>query len=79
MIATLGFHGPIAPDHNDQMTRIADAALRWSVVHWVAAAGLSLYAVTGLVILTSGSRLTEGWWTMTAWAVGAGRRRDRGK
>ncbi|MBA2457736.1 MAG: hypothetical protein H0V43_02130 [Gemmatimonadales bacterium] len=69
MIAALGFHGPIAPDLNDQMTRIADAALRWSVAHWIAAAALSLYAVTGLIMLTSGSRLTEGWWTMTAWAV----------
>lgn len=68
MIATLGFHGSIAPDHNDH-NEIADAALRWSVVHWIAAAGLSLYAVTGLVILTSGSRLTKGWWTMTVWAV----------
>lgn len=37
MIAVLVFHGPIAHDLNDQMTRIADAALRWSVVHWIAA------------------------------------------
>jgi hypothetical protein len=69
MVAALVFHGPIAPDLNDQMRRIADGAMRWSVVHWLAAAALSLYAVTGLVVLTSGSRLTEGWWTMTAWAV----------
>lgn len=69
MVAVLAFHGPIAPDLNDQMKRIADGALRWSVVHWIAAAALSLYALTGLVVLTSGSRLTEGWWTMTAWAV----------
>lgn len=69
MIAVLVFHGPIAPDLGDQMTRIADAALRWSVVHWIAAAALSLYAVAGLIMLTSRSRLTEGWWTMTAWAV----------
>lgn len=69
MVAVLAFHGPIAPDLNDQMKRIADGAVRWSVVHWIAAAALSLYALTGLVVLTSGSRLTEGWWTMTAWAV----------
>lgn len=69
MIAALAFHGPIAHDLNDQMKRIADAAMRWSVVHWLAAAALSLYAVTGLVVLTSGSRLTEGPWIMTAWAV----------
>lgn len=69
MIAALGFHGPIAPDLNDQMTKIADATLRWSVVHWIAAAALSLYAVAGLVVLTSQSQLTENWWSMTAWAV----------
>jgi hypothetical protein len=69
MILALALHGPIAPDPGDQMARIAEAAVRWSVAHWIAAAGLSLYAVTGLVVLTSQSRLTEGWWTMTAWAV----------
>jgi hypothetical protein len=69
MIVALGFHGPIAPDLNVQMTRIAEAALRWSVVHWVAAAALSLYAVSGLIVLTSRSRLTEGRWSLTAWAV----------
>lgn len=69
MGAALVFHGPISPDLNDQMRKIADGAIRWSVVHWIAAAALSLYALTGLVVLTSGSRLTDGWWTMTAWAV----------
>jgi hypothetical protein len=69
MVLALAFHGPIAPDLNEQMKRIADGAMRWSVVHWIAAAALSLYALTGLVVLISGSRLTEGWWTMTAWAV----------
>jgi hypothetical protein len=69
MIAALVFHGPIAPDLHDQMTRIADASLRWSVVHWLAAAALSLYAMSGLVVLTSQSRLVDGKWPMTAWAV----------
>lgn len=69
MIVALAFHGPIAPDLNDQMTRIAEAAIQWSVVHWIAATALSLYAVSGLVVLTSRSRLTDGLWTMTAWAV----------
>ena len=69
MIVVLGLHGPIAPDLHDQMTRIADAAVRWSVVHWIAAAALSLFVVSGLIVLTSGSRLTDGWWTLTAWAV----------
>jgi hypothetical protein len=69
MIIALGFHGRIDPDLNVQMARIADAAIRWALVHWIAAAALSLYAVSGLIILTSRSRLTDGWWTMTAWAV----------
>jgi len=69
MIVTLVFHGPIAPDLDDQMARIAAAATRWSVVHWIAAAALSLYVVTGLIVLTARSRLTDDWWTMTAWAV----------
>ena len=69
MIVVLGLHGPIHPDLQVQMTRIAEAAIRWSVVHWMAAAALSLYAVAGLVVLTSRSRLTDGGWTLTAWAV----------
>ena len=68
MIATLVLHGPIAPDLNDQMTRIANRPAVWALAHWIAAAGLSIYAVAGLVVLTSESRLTEGWWTTTAWA-----------
>lgn len=69
MITVFAFHGPIAPDLNDQMTRIADAAARWAAVHWIAAAALSLYAVSGLIILTSRSELTDGSWALTAWAV----------
>jgi hypothetical protein len=68
MIATLVLHGPIAPDLNEQMTRIANRPTAWAVAHWFAAAGLSIYAVAGLIVLTSESRLTEGWWTTTAWA-----------
>lgn len=69
IIVTLALHGPIAPDPGDQMTKIADATTRWAVAHWAAAAGFSLYTVAGLLVLTAGSRLTEGWWTMTAWAL----------
>ena len=69
LIAALVVHGPLAPDLSDQMKMIADRAMTWSVIHWVSAASLSLYALTGLVVLTSGSRLVGGWWTMTAWAV----------
>ena len=69
MIATLVLHGPIAPDLNDQMMRIAAKPTVWVVAHWIAAAGLSIYAVAGLLVLTSESRLTAGWWTTTAWAL----------
>ncbi len=69
LAAALLFHGPIAPDLGVQMERIADGSLRWSVVHWAAAAALSFYAVAGLIALTAGSRLTQEWWTLSAWAV----------
>jgi hypothetical protein len=69
LIAALVVHGPLAPDLSDQMKKIADGAMAWSVIHCVSAASLSLFAVTGLIVLTSGSRLAGGWWTMTAWAV----------
>jgi hypothetical protein len=69
LIAALIGHGPLAHNLSDQMKKIADGAMTWSVIHWVSAASLSLYAVTGLIVLTSGSRLAVGWWTMTAWAV----------
>jgi hypothetical protein len=69
MIAVLALHGPIAPHLDDQMMRVAHRPAMWSFVHWLAAAALSLYAVAGLVILTSRSRLTETFWTTTAWAV----------
>lgn len=69
MVVVLVLHGPLAPDLTEQMTRINDRAMRWVVAHWIAAAGLSLYAVAALVVLTSRSALTGGWWTTTPWAV----------
>ncbi len=69
IIATLGLHGPIAPDLADQMTRIAERPMHWVLSHWIAAASLSLYTVAGLIVLTAGSRLTDGPWTLTSWAV----------
>lgn len=69
MILVLLFHGPIAPALEDQMSRIAGDGTRWTVVHWIAAVALSLYAVAGLIVLTSESRLTDSGPTMTAWAV----------
>ncbi len=69
MILVLLIHGPISPDLDVQMQRVADGVTRWRLAHWIAAAGLSLYAVSGLLVLTAGSRLTAGGPTMTAWAV----------
>lgn len=69
MMAALGLHGPIPPDLADQMAMVAGAGLKWSVVHWTAAAALSFYAVAGLILLTSRSRLTDGGWALAAWAV----------
>lgn len=69
MIAALVLHGPIPAELEDRMIKIADGSMAWYVAHWIAAAALSLYAVAGLIVLTSGSPGTEGWWTTTAWAV----------
>lgn len=69
LIAALIIHGPLAPNLSDQMVKIANGAMAWSVIHWVSAASLALYAVAGLIVLTSGSRLAGNSWTMTAWAV----------
>ena len=69
MIAGLGLHGPIPPELGDRMTSIAGRPLAWTVAHWIAAAGLSLLAGAGLIILTSASRLTRRGRAMTAWMV----------
>jgi hypothetical protein len=69
MIAVFALHGPLAPDLGEQMTKIAAAPDRWRVAHWLAAASLSFYAVTGLLVLSAGSRLTISGATRSAWAV----------
>lgn len=69
LAVSLLFHGPISPDFGIQMNRIADGSLRWSIVHWAAAAALSFFAVASLIMLTTGSRLTQEWWTLSAWAL----------
>ena len=73
LAAGLGLHGPIDPDMRQQMQVVADSSTRWAISHWASAAGLSLFAVTGLIVLAAGSRLTEAWWTMSA--LGRARRR----
>jgi hypothetical protein len=69
MIAALALHGPIAAEPLDQMMRISNRALAWSVAHWLAAAALSFYAVAALIMLSSRSHLTERPSTLSAWAV----------
>jgi len=65
----LAFHGPLHPDLEVQMTRIAESASRWAVVHWTAAASFSCFAVAAVLVLVSGSRLTSTGKTISAWAV----------
>lgn len=69
LAAALIGHGPIDPDMSQQMEAISGNPVRWEVVHWASAAALSLFAVTGLIVLTAASRLTEAWWTKSAWSV----------
>jgi hypothetical protein len=61
-------HGPLQPTVADQMHAIEGMA-RWSPIHWMAAAALSLLAMAGLIALTARSRLTETVATTIAWAV----------
>lgn len=65
----LAFHGPLHPDLEVQMTRIAESASRWAAVHWTAAASFSCFAVAAVLVLVSGSRLTSTGKTISAWAV----------
>jgi hypothetical protein len=69
LAVSLLFHGPISPDFDTQMNRIAEGSLRWSMVHWAAAAALSFFAVASLIMLATDSRLTQEWWTLSAWAL----------
>jgi hypothetical protein len=69
LVLALAFHGPLHPDLQMQMTRIAGSASRWAVVHWIAAAAFSCFAVAAILVLVSGSRLTVTGKMMSAWAV----------
>lgn len=52
------FHGPLAGDLDEQLKVIAVAANRWAVIHRVAAASPSPFAVAGLIVLAARSRYT---------------------
>lgn len=69
LVMALAFHGPLHPDLEVQMTRIAESASRWAAVHWAAAGAFSCFAVAAVLVLVSGSRLTVTAATISAWAV----------
>lgn len=68
-VASLVLHPPPPPDSGAFMAVIADGATQWVLAHWIAALALTVFAITGLLVLTTASRLSRDWWTMTAWAV----------
>lgn len=68
-IVSLLLHAQPSPDPNEFMANIAAAPTQWMVAHWLAAISASLFVIAGLIILTTTSRLTHNWWTVTAWAV----------
>ena len=65
----LGFHGPLHPDLEVQMTHIGESAPRWAAVHWTAAAAFSCLAIAAVLMLVSRSRMTGTGQTISAWAV----------
>lgn len=68
-IASLLLHARPSPDPNEFMANIAAAPTQWMIAHWVAAISSALFVIVGLIMLTTDSRLTDKWWTLTAWAV----------
>lgn len=68
-IASLLLHAEPAPDPAGFMANIAAAPTQWVIAHWLAAIAATLFVIAGLLVLTADSRLTQQWWTVTAWAV----------
>lgn len=71
LLLVIGFvlHPPPSPDPAEFMATIAEDPTRWVAAHAVSAIALSVLTIAGLIVLTAGSRLTQHWWTTTAWAV----------
>ena len=69
LVVSLALHPPPSPVPAEFMAIIAENATLWTAVHWGAALALTMLVIAGLLVLTAGSRLTETWWTMSAWAV----------
>lgn len=68
-VVGLLFHPPPSPDPAAFMATIAGDPTRWVTAHAVTAVSLFAVTIAGLVVLTAGSRLTQNWWTTSAWAV----------
>jgi hypothetical protein len=69
LVGSLAPHPPPSPDLDTFMAIIANAGTQWVVAHWGAALALSAFVVAGLIVLTARSRLTQSWWTISAWAI----------
>jgi hypothetical protein len=69
LVVTLTLHGPLHPDIEAQMARIAESTSRWAVAHWIAAASLSCFMIASLLLLVRDSRLTSTGTLSSAWAV----------
>ena len=69
LVVSLAFHPPPSPDLGEFMAGIAGAPTQWVLAHWAAALALTCFAITGLIMLTTASRLSQKWWTMSAWAL----------
>lgn len=65
----LALHPPPSPDPAVFMATIAAEPTRWVAAHATTAIGLSAFTIAGLFVLTAESRLTETWWTTTAWGA----------
>ncbi len=71
LLLVVGFvlHPPPAPNPAEFMATIAENPTRWVAAHGLTAISLSVFVIAGLIMLTSGSRFTQHWWTVSAWAV----------
>ena len=68
-VVSLALHPRPSPDLGEFMAIIAANSTLWIAVHWAAALALTMLVIAGLLMLTAGSRFTETWWTVSAWAV----------
>lgn len=69
LVGSLLLHPPPPPDPAAFMADIANAPTQWVLAHWAAALALTSIAIAGLIMLSTASRLSQDWWTKSAWAV----------